>query len=140
MKILLILTMLLTFSGTLFATDKSELATTFHQRLAERMPDVFNGSEFLLTDNPPAQVREVIEKSLDELLSFASELDLFARGFSYALSPEIYQVKKGETVIDYTFSIVISKNGLATFRRFYNLARRVDGAFYVDHIATYDIE
>lgn len=139
MKILLMISMLFALSGSLCATEPSDLAGLFHQRLIERWPHVLQGAKFELASETPDQVKEVINQSLDELLDFASELDLFSRGFSYALSPEVYEAKREGQVIDYTFSIVISKDGVSTFRRFYNLARRVDGVFYVDHLATYDL-
>lgn len=141
MKILILLTLLIGLSNFALALDQQStdsMAQTFHERLTQREPQIFEGAQFSLSDNPPDQVKEVIEKSLDELLQFATELDLFSRGFSYDIAPLVYKATKGSEVIDYTFSLRIYKNGVATFRRFYNLARRVDGVFYVDHIATYD--
>ena len=137
---LLLFLVSLCLSSFTYASDSiDEAAQTFHTRMIEREAQIYRGAEFILVDEVPSDILETEEKAFNELLAFATRFDLFALGFSYEIDPRTYQAIKNNSSIGYTFSLIISKDGKPMTRRFYNLSRRVDGVFYVDHIANYDI-
>lgn len=138
-KIILSLTLLIGLNIAALAQTPDAGSDLFHTRIEQRYSNV-NFKEFKKLDESeiPAQIQELRERQHNDLLQFARAYDLFAIGWSYAMHDNVYEVSlaNGEVVI-YTFSDVISKNGVPTGRRFYQASRRVDGVFYIERIADY---
>ena len=113
----------------------------FNQRMTERFPERnISAFNLLSAEELPIQVTELKEESLEDLLQFARDYDLQDSGWSYALSDETYEVVNGEDqTIAFNFSILIFKYDTAVTRRFYQTSRRVDGIFYIERIANYDL-
>jgi len=134
-----ILTLFISFQ--LFAEVTDTMADTLHVRMIEREPHIFQNSEIELLEEVPEQVDELREKSLNDLLAFAWQYELFDLGFTYKLSEQTYEVLNADgEIIGYTYSVIISKNGKPMTRQFSVVHRRVDGIFYVGRIANYDFE
>ncbi len=113
----------------------------FNQRMTERFPERNISTFNLLTGQElPAQLNQLQEDSLEDLLQFARDYDLQASGWNYALSEETYEViNDQDQTIAFNFSILIYKYDTAVTRRFYQASRRVDGIFYIERIANYDL-
>lgn len=140
MKILIsILTLFISLQ--VFADIPDTMADTLHVRMIEREPHIFGNSKINLLEEVPTEVEELREKSLNDLLAFAWEYELFDLGFAYELSEKTYEVKNAEgQAIGFTYSVIISKHGKQMTRQFSIVHRRVDGVFYVGRIANYDFE
>ena len=136
----LILTILISIS-TINTWAVDYYGELFNQRMTERFPERNISTFNLLSDEElPIQVAQLKEESLEDLLQFARDYDLQDSGWSYALSDETYEVINGEDqTIAFNFSILIYKYDTAVTRRFYQASRRVDGIFYIERIANYDL-
>jgi hypothetical protein len=88
----------------------------------------------------PEEIQNIQTVELDELLDFATQYNLFEIGFSYEVHKNTFAINdaSGEPQ-GYTFSIIISKNDTPMTRFFYQVAKRVDGVFYVGRTAAYDL-
>lgn len=137
MKTLLI-TLLLSISSVLAHHDS--VSDVLHERMVEREAHLYDGAVFKEITEIPRDIEILKTGDLVELINFAQQYDLFAEGFHYALNENTYEIKKGEDVIGYTYSIDISKNDKPFVRRFYIVNKRVDGVFYVGRIVTYNAE
>lgn len=129
----LIITLCLLFASTnLLAFDIDSATGLFHERMVERSTQVYENASFDLIEDIPEKIQNKINESWDEIIDFADTLDLYSHGFSYQLNQDVYEVTNivGEKV-GYTFSIIISKHGEVSTVGFYELARRVDGEFYL---------
>ncbi|MCR9206239.1 MAG: hypothetical protein NXH75_16775 [Halobacteriovoraceae bacterium] len=134
----ILITFLILFS-TFASAD--EVADLYHERMEQRYQTVnFESFTAIAGDDVPLQVQELQQRQLDDMLHFATAYDLFSIGWSYQNSPEVYEVKldTGETIA-YTFSVIISKNGQPTGRRFYQASKRVDGVFFVERVSDYEL-
>ena len=139
-KLILCLTLLVGICFNSMAQDT--VSDLFHERIQERYATI-NFKEFkkLNPSEVPAQIQELRERQLGDLLHFAETLNLFAQGWSYANHESVYEVslEDGEVVI-YTFSDVIIKDGEPRSRRLYQASKRVDGVFFIERIADYDYQ
>ncbi|MBC99281.1 MAG: hypothetical protein CME63_16175 [Halobacteriovoraceae bacterium] len=113
----------------------------FNQRMTERYPErqiqTFTNRDSL---DLPTQVQELRIEAYQDLLAFAQSYNLFQLGWDYELDSRTYEVKdRVDQVIAYNFSIVLYKEGKARTRRFYQASRRIDGYFFVERIANYDL-
>lgn len=118
-----------------------EVADLYHERMAQRYETVhFESFTPLQGDNVPLEIQALQKDQLDDMLHFATAYNLFSIGWSYQNSPEVYEVKldTGETIA-YTFSVIISKNGEPTGRRFYQASKRVDGIFFIERVSDYEL-
>ena len=116
-----------------------EVADLYHERMEQRYQSInFESFTALSEDQIPLQVQELRDAQMKDMLHFATVYDLFRIGWSYENHANVFEVKveSGE-VVAYTFSIVISKNGVPSGRRFYQASKRVDGVFFIERISDY---
>lgn len=114
----------------------------FNERMAQRYPNrQIQDFELLIEDEIPEGMVKLEEHFLDRLLFFAQTYDLFNIGWSYEINPKVYRVTNtnGE-VVGYNFSIDLYKNNEYRSRRFHQASIRVDGVYFVERIADYEIE
>ncbi len=137
----LILFFLMAFSAFSIQANTDEVANLYHERIEQRYPQVkFKEFRLLSPEDVPADIKELQEDQLGNLLNFARSYDLFELGWSYENHNDVYEVTvEGGQVVLYTFSDLIIKNGVPDSRRFYQAVRRVDGVFYVGRISDYPL-
>lgn len=140
-NLLLSLIALLSLLSPQAFANTDEVAALYHERMEQRYPTVpFEEFYRAEEDEIPSQVQELRQRQLDDMLHFARTYNLFDIGWSYANHPDVYEVTiEGGEVVAYTFSIVISKNGVPDSRRFYQGSKRVDGVFFVERISDYPL-
>lgn len=142
---LLALSLLLSLSSlSLWANPNTpdQDAELFNERMAQRYPErQIQDFELLDEVEIPEGMITLEEHFLDRLLFFAQTYDLFSIGWSYAINPNVYKVTNaaGDT-LGYNFSIDLYKNGVYKSRRFHQAGIRVDGVYFVERIADYEIE
>lgn len=139
MRKLILALLFVTFSA--FANQADPVADTYHQRLVAKFPQAkITEIRKISIEDVPAEILNLRKEGLQELLDFATDLDLFAIGWSYESHPNIYQaVNESGEVILYTFSTSIIKDDMMTARRIYQADRRVDGVFYIGRVSDYNL-
>jgi len=116
----------------IYAHDIDQTIQLFHDRILERSPEYFENAEVQLVEELPEEIEQIASYHFLELVNFAIEYDLFAKGFDYRLNDNFYKIVDPEGLpLTYTFSVTIFKHGKVSSIGHYELTRRVDGVFYL---------